>query len=136
MPAPSLYHDWMASVLMLQGSGEPFVKTLSFKPVVRGDPSTNTCLLPLFRSRQAVQQHRPKVVFLTSPNNPDGSMLADEDVSTAGVCTSRAHGVTAVVSLTSYQYQTRLSSSSSSSCYCDPSAAQGDPPAAGAGGTG
>jgi hypothetical protein len=31
--------------------------------------------------RQAVQQHRPKMVFLTSPNNPDGSMLADEDVS-------------------------------------------------------
>ena len=29
---------------------------------------------------EAVQQQRPKMVFLTSPNNPDGSMIAEEDL--------------------------------------------------------
>ncbi|CAI5984923.1 unnamed protein product [Closterium sp. NIES-64] len=28
----------------------------------------------------AVQAHRPKLLFLTSPNNPDGSMLSEEDL--------------------------------------------------------
>lgn len=30
--------------------------------------------------RRAVAQHKPKMVFLTSPNNPDGSMMSDEEV--------------------------------------------------------
>ncbi|KAK9804177.1 hypothetical protein WJX73_009301 [Symbiochloris irregularis] len=30
--------------------------------------------------RQAVQRHRPKMVFLTSPNNPDGSVISEEDL--------------------------------------------------------
>ena len=30
--------------------------------------------------RHAVEQHRPKMVFLTSPNNPDGSMLCEADL--------------------------------------------------------
>lgn len=30
--------------------------------------------------RRAVEEHRPKVVFLTSPNNPDGSLISEEDV--------------------------------------------------------
>lgn len=30
----------------------------------------------------AVQLHRPKLLFLTSPNNPDGSLLSDEALST------------------------------------------------------
>ncbi len=25
-------------------------------------------------------EHRPKIVFLTSPNNPDGSVISDEDL--------------------------------------------------------
>ena len=25
-------------------------------------------------------EHRPKIVFLTSPNNPDGSMLSTEEL--------------------------------------------------------
>jgi hypothetical protein len=29
---------------------------------------------------EAIKQHKPKVVFLTSPNNPDGSMLPEEDL--------------------------------------------------------
>ena len=29
---------------------------------------------------EAVQQQKPKMVFLTSPNNPDGSMIAEEDL--------------------------------------------------------
>lgn len=29
---------------------------------------------------EAVKEHRPKMVFLTSPNNPDGSMIAEEDL--------------------------------------------------------
>ncbi|MCC6905842.1 MAG: histidinol-phosphate transaminase [Anaerolineae bacterium] len=29
---------------------------------------------------QAVAQHHPKIVFLTSPNNPDGSLIAREDL--------------------------------------------------------
>ena len=28
----------------------------------------------------AVEQHRPKAVFLTSPNNPDGSLIAEADL--------------------------------------------------------
>jgi histidinol-phosphate/aromatic aminotransferase/cobyric acid decarboxylase-like protein len=28
----------------------------------------------------AVRKHKPKVVFLTSPNNPDGSMIAEEEL--------------------------------------------------------
>lgn len=28
----------------------------------------------------AVEQQKPKVLFLTSPNNPDGSMLPEEDL--------------------------------------------------------
>jgi len=30
--------------------------------------------------RRAVLEHKPKVVFLTSPNNPDGSIMSDEDI--------------------------------------------------------
>ncbi|MCO5610552.1 hypothetical protein L7F22_064791 [Adiantum nelumboides] len=30
--------------------------------------------------RKAVKQHHPKVVFLTSPNNPDGSVIAEADL--------------------------------------------------------
>ena len=30
--------------------------------------------------RRAVETHKPKMVFLTSPNNPDGSMMTDEEV--------------------------------------------------------
>ncbi len=30
--------------------------------------------------RRAVEQHKPKILFLTSPNNPDGSMMPDEEV--------------------------------------------------------
>lgn len=29
---------------------------------------------------EAVKRQRPKMVFLTSPNNPDGSMIAEEDL--------------------------------------------------------
>ena len=29
---------------------------------------------------EAVAAHNPKLLFLTSPNNPDGSMLAEEDL--------------------------------------------------------
>ena len=29
---------------------------------------------------EAVERERPKMVFLTSPNNPDGSMIAEEDL--------------------------------------------------------
>ena len=28
----------------------------------------------------AIEEQKPKVVFLTSPNNPDGSMLPEEDL--------------------------------------------------------
>ncbi|KXZ55760.1 hypothetical protein GPECTOR_2g1310 [Gonium pectorale] len=30
--------------------------------------------------RRAVQEHKPKAVFLTSPNNPDGSMISEADL--------------------------------------------------------
>ena len=30
--------------------------------------------------KRAVAEHRPKMVFLTSPNNPDGSMLSTEEL--------------------------------------------------------
>eukprot|EP00803_Ostreobium_quekettii_P003236 evm.model.scf_359.5 EVM.evm.TU.scf_359.5 scf_359:21867-25380(-) len=30
--------------------------------------------------RQAVEDHKPKLVFLTSPNNPDGSLISSEDL--------------------------------------------------------
>jgi histidinol-phosphate aminotransferase len=30
--------------------------------------------------KRAVAEHRPKMVFLTSPNNPDGSMLAEAEL--------------------------------------------------------
>lgn len=30
--------------------------------------------------RRAVAEHKPKIVFLTSPNNPDGSIINDEDL--------------------------------------------------------
>lgn len=30
--------------------------------------------------KRAVEEHRPKIVFLTSPNNPDGSMLREEEL--------------------------------------------------------
>lgn len=30
--------------------------------------------------KKAVAEHNPKVVFLTSPNNPDGSMLSTEEL--------------------------------------------------------
>eukprot|EP00879_Flechtneria_rotunda_P021864 GHRR01023057.1.p1 GENE.GHRR01023057.1~~GHRR01023057.1.p1 ORF type:complete len:359 (+),score=48.83 GHRR01023057.1:22-1098(+) len=41
--------------------------------------------LPGFRTdvqgvRRAVEQHSPKIVFLTSPNNPDGSVINDTDL--------------------------------------------------------
>ena len=32
--------------------------------------------------QKAVAEHKPKILFLTSPNNPDGSMLSDEDLET------------------------------------------------------
>eukprot|EP00775_Hariotina_reticulata_P002731 gene2731-3028_t len=30
--------------------------------------------------KRAVAEHKPKIVFLTSPNNPDGSVISDEDL--------------------------------------------------------
>jgi hypothetical protein len=30
--------------------------------------------------KKAVDEHRPKVVFLTSPNNPDGSMISEDEL--------------------------------------------------------
>ena len=38
--------------------------------------------LPLLAAgiKRAVAEHRPKIVFLTSPNNPDGSMLSTEEL--------------------------------------------------------
>jgi histidinol-phosphate aminotransferase len=30
--------------------------------------------------KRAVAEHRPKIVFLTSPNNPDGSVLSSEEL--------------------------------------------------------
>lgn len=30
--------------------------------------------------RRAVLEHKPKMVFLTSPNNPDGSMISEEEL--------------------------------------------------------
>lgn len=30
--------------------------------------------------KRAVKEHKPKMVFLTSPNNPDGSMMTDEEI--------------------------------------------------------
>uniref|UniRef100_A0A7S0V7D7 histidinol-phosphate transaminase n=1 Tax=Polytomella parva TaxID=51329 RepID=A0A7S0V7D7_9CHLO len=30
--------------------------------------------------KRAVAEHKPKIVFLTSPNNPDGSVIAEEDL--------------------------------------------------------
>lgn len=30
--------------------------------------------------QKAVAEHKPKILFLTSPNNPDGSMMSDEDL--------------------------------------------------------
>ena len=32
--------------------------------------------------QKAVAEHNPKILFLTSPNNPDGSMLSNEDLET------------------------------------------------------
>lgn len=32
------------------------------------------------RRRCAVAEHKPKIVFLTSPNNPDGSIIAESDL--------------------------------------------------------
>ena len=29
---------------------------------------------------RAVEEHAPKMVFLTSPNNPDGSVIAEADL--------------------------------------------------------
>lgn len=34
----------------------------------------------LLAGRRAVAEHKPKIVFLTSPNNPDGSMLKEEEL--------------------------------------------------------
>lgn len=30
--------------------------------------------------RRAVAEHKPKIVFLTSPNNPDGSVISEQDL--------------------------------------------------------
>ncbi|KAG1657485.1 hypothetical protein FOA52_001400 [Chlamydomonas sp. UWO 241] len=30
--------------------------------------------------KKAVAEHKPKMIFLTSPNNPDGSMMPDEEI--------------------------------------------------------
>lgn len=30
--------------------------------------------------QKAVAEHKPKILFLTSPNNPDGSMMSNEDL--------------------------------------------------------
>lgn len=30
--------------------------------------------------KAAVEEHKPKVLFLTSPNNPDGTMIDQEDI--------------------------------------------------------
>ena len=46
-------------------------------PATRSTPAR-----PLGRAgiKRAVAEHRPKMVFLTSPNNPDGSMLSTEEL--------------------------------------------------------
>jgi len=43
------------------------------------------CPAILLARRQAVTEHNPKIVFLTSPNNPDGSMMSEEEVREASV---------------------------------------------------
>jgi len=47
----------------------------------------NACVVPDMKFvcmsaaiTEAVERERPKMVFLTSPNNPDGSMIAEEDL--------------------------------------------------------
>lgn len=37
-------------------------------------------VLPAASPRRVVAQHKPKIVFLTSPNNPDGSTISEEDL--------------------------------------------------------
>ena len=49
-------------------------------PPAPSEPPT-TCFLTLGAGiKLAVAEHQPKIVFLTSPNNPDGSMLSTEEL--------------------------------------------------------
>lgn len=47
--------------------------------VARNSP-TSLCTIvhPAPTPRRAVAEHSPKLLFLTSPNNPDGSVISDE----------------------------------------------------------
>lgn len=46
-------------------------------------------------------QHKPKMVFLTSPNNPDGSMMSDEEVRAQRSCCFFVRHVRSTMQLTS-----------------------------------
>lgn len=39
-----------------------------------------TCCRHALPCRRAVAEHKPKIVFLTSPNNPDGSVISEQDL--------------------------------------------------------
>lgn len=48
-----------------------------------GQVTNCTFQLPLLSHsgiKKAVEEVRPKILFLTSPNNPDGSIVSDEDI--------------------------------------------------------
>lgn len=51
-------------------------------PLLVAEALTTGRSSPALRSarRQAVLEHKPKMLFLTSPNNPDGSMMTDEEI--------------------------------------------------------
>jgi histidinol-phosphate aminotransferase len=44
--------------------------------------SGGLCCISFAAVERAVQEQRPKMVFMTSPNNPDGSMISEEDLLT------------------------------------------------------
>lgn len=55
------------------GSGGPPSRAPSAAPLIHPPPSPPP-------ARRAVAEHSPKLLFLTSPNNPDGSVISDADL--------------------------------------------------------
>jgi aspartate/methionine/tyrosine aminotransferase len=49
-------------------------------PLTHYTPSSPPRPSPLAPRSRAVAEHAPKLLFLTSPNNPDGSIISDADL--------------------------------------------------------
>ena len=75
LPQPSMCREYQSPP-----GGMPSTPLLTRTHTPAPSSTHHPLPLPAAGIKRAVAEHRPKIVFLTSPNNPDGSMLSTEEL--------------------------------------------------------